>query len=290
MSGSGKLRAPLHPEVQVQRAHGSNVKIDTIPEIPGAYIAFPSIFKDNRGHFQETFNCEKYPRVMGSYSGLSSVPIMRQTNYSVSRANTIRGIHCTPYAKLVQCVAGEIFDIIVDLRPESPSYGKWYGTWLSPRRTQQLYIPARCGHAFFAKVDGSMLIYSQEDVYSDEESIRVNPFDKEISIDWPKPNFSSPPENHDKSTQSNNFSISKAYCLSEKDLTAQSMEAVSPRLQKLQARGTLCAQLYSKRKKSTQKHQHESHRCVDYVVIGYSGFLGSTTVRELRRQGYCVAM
>lgn len=113
------------------------------------------IFKDERGVFSEIF---KNSHLKGSFK-------TAQSNYSFSKKSALRGIHRTPYAKYVTCVKGEVYDVCVDLRENSPTYEKHFGLLLNEQNLYSLYIPPFCGHAFLAITD-SILIYHQEHEYN----------------------------------------------------------------------------------------------------------------------------
>lgn len=121
--------------------------------IPDCKVLEHDQFNDNRGVFIEFFK-------------QSSLPYFdpQQTNYSYSFAGVFRGIHRTPYAKMVTCVLGSVYDICVDLRPESPQYNQYFGIELSDKNLKSLYIPPYCGHGFLALTD-SVLIYHQDQEY-----------------------------------------------------------------------------------------------------------------------------
>eukprot|EP01120_Amphizonella_sp_Union-15-10_P000815 TRINITY_DN10845_c0_g1_i1.p1 TRINITY_DN10845_c0_g1~~TRINITY_DN10845_c0_g1_i1.p1 ORF type:complete len:185 (-),score=35.88 TRINITY_DN10845_c0_g1_i1:76-630(-) len=144
--------------------------------IDGAYLIEGKKFQDARGWFQESYR-------KGNYKHLE-MPF-EQISCSESKKNVIRGIHCSPYAKIVSCIKGKVWDVVIDFRPKSPSYLKWQATELS--ETKQLYVPPRCGHAFFSLEDESIVIYFQGGVFQPSLEMDVNLFDKEINIDWPKP-------------------------------------------------------------------------------------------------------
>lgn len=131
----------------------------------------PKPYLDDRGIFCELFK--------QSYLG-SFYPT--QSNYSFSKNGVLRGIHRTPYAKLVTCVQGEVYDVCVDLRPESNTYKKYFGIVLQENTLNSLYIPPYCGHGFLALKD-SILIYQQDGEYNKnlDESYCYQSF----GIEWP---------------------------------------------------------------------------------------------------------
>jgi dTDP-glucose 4,6-dehydratase/dTDP-4-dehydrorhamnose 3,5-epimerase len=149
-------------------------------DIDGAFLIHGEQFHDDRGYFQELYNVKKFPSPI--------TDSWRQVSLSQSKANVLRGIHCSNYAKYVQCIQGEVYDVIVDLRPDSPTFKKWQGIWLSSTANQpvHLYVPKRCGHGFFAKTD-CLFLYLQDGTYNPKEDIELNLFDKTIGIEWPDP-------------------------------------------------------------------------------------------------------
>jgi len=100
------------------------------------------------------------------------------------KKNVVRGIHCSPYSKLVTCIKGRIWDVVVDLRKGSPTYLKWRGKELSP--TQQLYIPPRCGHAFISLDEDNIVMYFQGGTWNPKFEMDTNYLDPQINIKWPK--------------------------------------------------------------------------------------------------------
>lgn len=107
-------------------------------EVPGAYLIECQRFSDERGYFQELYRDERYPMFAQC----------KQISYSCSAANVVRGIHCSPYAKLIACVKGKVIYVCVDLRLDSPTFKKWISVELYDNR--QIYVPANCGSSFFA--------------------------------------------------------------------------------------------------------------------------------------------
>lgn len=147
-----------------------------IDEVQGAFIIVPKRYHDKRGYFQEHFNSATYSDIVKS---------CEQINFSKSRKNVIRGMHCAQYGKLVQCVQGSVIDFMVDLREESPTYLKWAAVELSQNNAKQVYVPPRCGHGIFSKEDDSLLVYCQEGTFDGPKEMNVNPFDPTININWP---------------------------------------------------------------------------------------------------------
>lgn len=158
----------------------SKIKV-TACEIEGMFVIEPTVFGDDRGYFMETYN----QRDMED-AGLDMVFV--QDNQSMSKQGVLRGLHYQinhPQGKLVRVIRGEVFDVGVDLRPGSPTYGKWHGELLSAENKRQFYIPEGFAHGFYVLSDVAEFCYKCTDFYhpGDEGGIRWN--DPDISVDWP---------------------------------------------------------------------------------------------------------
>ena len=146
-------------------------------------IIEPSVFKDPRGFFMETYR-------QNSYQDACSNCIFVQDNLSFSQKNTLRGLHFQvhqPQAKLVQAVTGEIFDVAVDLRRSSSTFGKWVGVTLSAANHEMLWVPPGFAHGFYVISDEAEVLYKCTDFYSPiaERTLIWN--DPDLDIDWPSP-------------------------------------------------------------------------------------------------------
>ena len=156
------------------------IKVTTC-EIAGMVVIEPSVFGDDSGYFMETYN----QRDMED-AGLNMVFV--QDNQSMSKQGVLRGLHYQihhPQGKLVRVIRGEVYDVGVDLRPGSPTFGKWHGELLSAENKKQLYIPEGFAHGFYVLSDEAEFCYKCTDFYhpGDEGGIRWN--DPDIAIDWP---------------------------------------------------------------------------------------------------------
>lgn len=156
------------------------IKVTTC-EIKGMFVIEPAVFGDDRGYFMETYN----QRDMEA-AGLNMVFV--QDNQSMSRQGVLRGLHYQinhPQGKLVRVIRGEVFDVGVDLRPGSSTYGQWHGELLSAENKKQFYIPEGFAHGFYVLSDVAEFCYKCTDFYhpDDEGGIRWN--DPDISVDWP---------------------------------------------------------------------------------------------------------
>jgi len=149
-------------------------------DLPGVVLIEPSRFGDSRGFFAEVFHAEKFAN-----AGLPSEFV--QDNHSRSQAGVVRGLHYqypSWQGKLVRVVIGEIFDVAVDIRRDSPNFGKWTGVTLSADNGHQLYIPPGFAHGFCTLTDADVT-YKCTQVYkaSDDAGIRWN--DPDLGVEWP---------------------------------------------------------------------------------------------------------
>ena len=149
--------------------------------IPDVLTVEPVVHTDSRGFFMETWHAGKF-RAAGL--DLSFV----QDNHSGSVRHSLRGLHYQigrPQGKLVRVIEGEIFDVAVDLRRSSPTYGKWVGTALSAANRLQLWIPEGFAHGFYVTGDGAEVVYKCTDVFSAEHERTLRWDDPAIGISWP---------------------------------------------------------------------------------------------------------
>lgn len=157
-------------------------KIKVTPcNIKGLYVIEPSVFGDERGYFMETYNQNDFKE-----AGLDMVFV--QDNQSMSVKGVLRGLHFQkqfPQGKLVRVVRGEVFDVAVDLRSDSETYGKWFGVRLSAENKKQFYIPEGFAHGFLVLSEEAEFAYKCTDFYrsGDEGGLMWN--DQDIKIDWP---------------------------------------------------------------------------------------------------------
>jgi dTDP-4-dehydrorhamnose 3,5-epimerase len=152
-------------------------------KIPEVKIIIPTIFKDERGFFCESFNQDKFNQTLGL--NINFV----QDNQSSSILGVLRGLHyqISPYeqGKLVRVVKGKIFDVAVDLRVNSPTFGKWVGEVLSDENHMQLWIPAGFAHGFLTLDDKSSVLYKTTSYYHSESERSIKWNDKDLNIQWP---------------------------------------------------------------------------------------------------------
>ena len=158
------------------------IKVETC-DIEGLRVITPSVFGDERGYFMETYNFNDMKE-----AGLDMIFV--QDNQSMSIRGVLRGLHYQkqfPQGKLVRVVRGEVFDVAVDLRKGSATYGKWFGVTLSAENKKQFYIPEGFAHGFLVLSEEAEFCYKCTDFYhpGDEAGIAYN--DPEIGIKWPIP-------------------------------------------------------------------------------------------------------
>lgn len=138
-------------------------------------------FDDSRGYFMETYNREDFVK-----AGLDMNFV--QNNESKSTRGVLRGLHFQknfPQGKLVRCVEGEVFDVAVDLRPGSKTFGKWYGVILSESNFREFYIPEGFAHGFYVLTDVAKFEYQVTNLYHPEDEGAIFWNDPKIGIDWP---------------------------------------------------------------------------------------------------------
>ncbi|HDL7644249.1 TPA: dTDP-4-dehydrorhamnose 3,5-epimerase [Yersinia enterocolitica] len=149
--------------------------------IPEVILFEPRIFEDDRGHFFESFNLAKFQESIGR-----QVTFV-QSNESYSKQNVIRGLHyqvIRPQGKLVRVVEGEVFDIAVDLRKSSPTFGQWVGVLLSDKNNHQLWIPEGFGHGFQVLSPSAKFQYMVTDYWYPEHDRCIRFNDSDINIKW----------------------------------------------------------------------------------------------------------
>ena len=151
--------------------------------IDGVWLAESPIFNDERGSFREWF---KFDAVTSE-----KIPKFKvvQSNTSISSKGVIRGIHFSqgtfPQSKWVTCLRGEILDVVVDLREQSPTFGKWISVPLESTTGKSLFIDSGLGHAFIALEDETIVTYSLSSTYNSKFEMGISPLDPDLKIDWP---------------------------------------------------------------------------------------------------------
>ena len=161
-------------------------------QLQGPLLITPRVFGDARGFFFESWNAAAFGQALEADGQL--VPGFVQDNHSCSSRGVLRGLHYQlpphPQGKLVRCVVGEIFDVAVDIRRGSPSFGQWVGAVLCAENHQQLWVPAGFAHGFLTLSEQAEVLYKTTDVWSRtcERAIRWD--DPQLEIQWPLEQFS----------------------------------------------------------------------------------------------------
>ena len=156
----------------------------TLLKIPDVKLIEPEVYEDERGFFYESFNQQKFNEAVGL-----DVTFV-QDNHSKSRRGVLRGLHYqeAPFeqGKLVRVIAGEVFDVAVDVRKDSPSYGQWVAEVLSGESKKQLWIPEGFAHGFLTLSNEAEFLYKTTDFYNKESEQSIHWKNNEFNIDWPE--------------------------------------------------------------------------------------------------------
>ncbi|MFB2935032.1 dTDP-4-dehydrorhamnose 3,5-epimerase [Aerosakkonemataceae cyanobacterium BLCC-F154] len=153
-----------------------------VTEIPDVMLIEPKVFGDSRGFFFESFN----QRVFAEKTGVEVNFV--QDNHSRSSQNVLRGLHYQiqqPQGKLLRVVLGEIFDVAVDIRKSSPTFGQWVGYLLSAENQRQLWIPAGFAHGFLVVSEVAEVLYKTTEYYAPEHERCILWNDRDLAIAWP---------------------------------------------------------------------------------------------------------
>ena len=149
--------------------------------VSGVLLIEPDVYVDARGHFLETFHARTY--------AAAGLPVeFVQDNESLSAKGVLRGLHLQlkrPQGKLVRVVRGEIWDVAVDIRPESPTFGHWVGETLSGSNWRQLYVPPGCAHGFCVMSDQAIVHYKCTTFYDRDDEVGIAYDDPTLGIPWP---------------------------------------------------------------------------------------------------------
>lgn len=149
-------------------------------KFPDVWVIEPDVFRDNRGFFFESYSYEKFKQ-----NGIDAIFV--QDNHSKSTQNTVRGLHyqANPgQIKLVRCIHGRIWDVIVDIRPNSPNFMKWDGVELSGENYLQVYIPIGYAHGFSVLSDEAEVLYKVSNYYDSKLERGILWNDSSIGVDW----------------------------------------------------------------------------------------------------------
>jgi dTDP-4-dehydrorhamnose 3,5-epimerase len=160
----------------------------TPTQIPGVLILEPKVFADDRGFFFESFNQRVFEAAVGG-------PVtFVQDNHSRSKKNVLRGLHHQveqPQGKLVRAVSGSIYDVAVDIRQSSPTFGRWVGVELSAENKLQIWIPPGLAHGFYVLSESAEVLYKATDFYAPAHERTIRWDDPTLAIEWP---LSGPPQ------------------------------------------------------------------------------------------------
>ncbi|WP_163929979.1 dTDP-4-dehydrorhamnose 3,5-epimerase [Paraferrimonas sp. SM1919] len=174
--------------------------IDTA--IPDVKIIEPTVFGDERGFFMETWNQKQFEeQVTGKPTQFV------QDNHSKSKKGILRGLHYqteNTQGKLVRVVSGEVYDVAVDIRKDSPTFGQWVGVYLSSDNKRQLWVPEGFAHGFYVTSDEAEFVYKCTNYYHPQSEVSLKWDDKELAIEWPlivEPKLSAKDENGIKFSQ-----------------------------------------------------------------------------------------
>ncbi|MEE1672806.1 dTDP-4-dehydrorhamnose 3,5-epimerase [Agarivorans aestuarii] len=156
--------------------------------IPDAKIIEPTVFGDDRGFFMETFR-------QSLFEEHCTKQLLVQDNHSKSKQGILRGLHYQTQqtqGKLVRVVSGEVFDVAVDIRANSPTYGHWVGVLLSAENKRQLWVPTGFAHGFYVTSEEAEFVYKCTDYYAPEFDVSIKWNDPSIGIKWPLVNGQAP--------------------------------------------------------------------------------------------------
>lgn len=165
-----------------------NFRFDKCGDIEGLYLIQPEIRGDARGYFMESYNYQDFKD-----AGLDMVFV--QDNQSNSSKGVLRGLHFQKehtQGKLVRVLTGEVFDVVVDIRKDSKTFGKWYGVILSAKKKNMFYVPEGFAHGFYVLSDTAEFFYKCTDFYDPSSEAGISWNDKTIGIKWPIPEGETP--------------------------------------------------------------------------------------------------
>lgn len=147
------------------------------------FLLEPTVYGDDRGYFFESYNDRKFAELTGQN------PTFVQDNQSKSSKGVLRGLHFqkgdAAQAKLVRVVTGAVWDVAVDLRPDSPTFKQWFGVELNAENRRMLYVPRGFGHGFVTLQDDTLFCYKCDNHYSFEDEVGLHYLDDEVGVKWP---------------------------------------------------------------------------------------------------------
>ena len=162
------------------------MEIQSFP-IEGPLLLTPKVMADGRGYFFESWNVRSFAAALGLSE--AEAPIFLQDNHSLSHRGVLRGLHYqlhpAPQGKLVRCVVGEIFDVAVDLRRSSASFGQWVGQSLSAANRRMLWVPPGFAHGFLSLSEAAEVLYKASGLWNPSCERSILWSDPELAIDWP---------------------------------------------------------------------------------------------------------
>ncbi len=171
--------------------------MNVIPtDIPDVKIIEPAVFGDERGFFMETWQQKQFEELVTG----KPTPFV-QDNHSKSSKGILRGLHFqteNTQGKLVRVISGEVFDVAVDIRESSPTFGQWVGVYLSAENKRQLWVPEGFAHGFYVTSDEAEFVYKCTDYYNPSAEVSIAWNDPKLAVDWPistEPNLSNKDEN-----------------------------------------------------------------------------------------------
>jgi len=151
-------------------------------DIPDVLILEPKVFGDSRGFFFESFNAQGFQAATGVAAQFV------QDNHSRSARGVLRGLHYQieqPQGKLVRCTQGEVFDVAVDIRRDSPTFGKWFGAILSEDNKRQMWVPPGLAHGFLVLSESADFLYKTTEYYAPQHERAIRGNDPDLEIVWP---------------------------------------------------------------------------------------------------------
>lgn len=154
----------------------------TATALADVLILEPRVFGDERGFFYESFNAREFAQATGL------TPEFVQDNHSLSQRGVLRGLHYQlqqAQGKLVRVVQGEVFDVAVDIRRNSPTFGRWVGAYLSAENKHQMWVPEGYAHGFLVLSETAEVLYKATDYYAPQHERCIRWDDPELAIDWP---------------------------------------------------------------------------------------------------------
>lgn len=156
-----------------------------VDKIDGVELLTKSPIEDSRGYFREWFSASSLAQAINQDFAF------KQGNVSLSKKGTVRGIHFSTskqgQAKLVTCLSGKVWDVIVDLRSSSPTFGNWVAYELTPDNGRTIFIPSGLGHGFQSMQENSIIAYLLSSEYDPSSEATLHPFDETLAIEWPAP-------------------------------------------------------------------------------------------------------